>query len=394
MYGKISSNRDLRKRVVPMDIRFRIEKDTLFPILSSLQPLCAKRTTLDITNTVLFQVGNRELVLKGTDLEVSLQASCNIHESSCTTTGTFLVSGRRIFESVKEIEGPIACSLEHNQLVLSAEGVTLRLNTQEARDFPTFPERIENLAHLDAHDLITLLDHVAFLIPQNNSNMALNGLFLEAGPNGLAMTATNGHCLARVHTTKYQMEEPRSWLIPRRAIFELKKLVENSGDKTIFLGICDGQLVFSGELFNFFTRLISQPFPEYRPVLARDDFYKGSVDRRALVKTLRRSACLLSGQFLATRFQFGSSGANISFSNSGVGMLEEHLPLNFEGNELDMRFYAPYVLDGMEVFGDDRVDFFLKNETKPVIFESISTMYTMTYLVMPIAPSATAARTA
>lgn len=377
-----------------MDIKFRIEKDTLFPILSSLQPLCAKRTTLDITNTVLFQVGNRELVLKGTDLEVSLQASCTINDSSCTTAETFLVSGRRIFESVKEIEGPIACSLEHNQLVLSAEGVTLRLNTQEARDFPVFPERIENLAHLDAHDLITLLDHVAFLIPQNNSNMALNGLFLEAGATGISMTATNGHCLARVATEKYKLEESRSWLIPRRAIFELKKLIENSGDKTIFLGTCDGHLVFSGDSFNFFTRLISQPFPEYRPVLARDDFFKGSVDRRGLVRALRRSACLLSGQFLATRFQFNPTEAHIAFSNSGVGMLEERLPLSFEGNGLDMRFYAPYVLDGMEVFGDERVSFYLKNETRPVIFESVTDTYTMTYLVMPISPTATAGRAA
>lgn len=377
-----------------MDIRFRIEKDKLFPLLSSLQPLCAKRTTLDITNTVLFQVGNRELVLKGTDLEVSLQASCDIHESSCTTAETFLVSGRRIFESVREIEGAISCTFENNQLVLTAEGVTLRLNTQEARDFPAFPERIENLAHIDSRDLITLLDHVAFLIPQNNSNVALNGLFLEAGPHGLSMTSTNGHCLARVKTAKYTLQEHRSWLIPRRAIFELKKLIENSGDKTVFLGTCDGHLVFSGELFNFFTRLISQPFPEYRPVLARDDFFQGSVDRRGFIRALRRSACLLSGQFLATRFQFNKHEAQISFANSGVGMLEEHLPLTFSGENLDMRFYAPYLLDGLEVFGDERVYFYLKNETRPFIFEAANDLYTMTYLVMPISPSAGAGRTA
>ncbi|MCL5436932.1 MAG: DNA polymerase III subunit beta [Candidatus Dependentiae bacterium] len=374
-----------------MDIRFRIEKDALFPLLSSLQPLCAKRTTLDVTNTVLFQVGNRELVLKGTDLEVSLQASCAIDESSCTSSGTFLVSGRRVFESVKEIDGAIACSFEHNQLVLAAEGVTLRLNTQEARDFPAFPERIENLAHIAGRDLITLLERVAFLIPQNNSNVALNGLFLEVGPTGLSMTTTNGHCLARVHMAKYTLEEAHSWLIPRRAVFELKKLIENAGDATVFLGTCDGHLVFSGELFNFFTRLISQPFPEYRPVLAHDDFSKGSIDRRAFIRALRRSACLLSGQFLATRFQFGEHDVHISFSNSGVGMLEEHLPIQFAGEDLDMRFYAPYVLDGMEVFGEERVGFYLKNETRPFIFETASDQCTMTYLVMPISPAVAAA---
>lgn len=367
-----------------MDIKFSIEKEKLFPILSALQPLCAKRTTLDITNTVMFQVGNRELVLKGTDLEVSLQASCDIQESSCTTANTFLVSGRRIFDSLKEIDGAIACTLEHNQLVLAAEGVTLRLNTQEARDFPTFPERIENLAHIDSHDLIAFLDSVAFLIPQNNSNSALNGLFLEAGPDGISMTTTDGHCLARVKTEKYRLEESRSWLIPRRAIFELKKLVENSGDATIFLGTCDGHLVFSGDLFNFFTRLISQPFPEYRSVLSKESFFKGIIDRRSMVKALRRSACLLSGQFLATRFQLSPHEVHLSFANSGVGMLEERLPLIYEGDELDIRFYAPYVLEGINVIADDRLNFYVKNETSPVIFESATDLFSMTYLVMPV----------
>ncbi|HBY06185.1 MAG: polymerase III subunit beta protein [candidate division TM6 bacterium GW2011_GWE2_42_60] len=372
-----------------METRFSVEKEQIFPLLSALQPLCTKRTTVDATSHVLLHIGNRELVVKGTDLEVSLQASCSIKECSCIEGETFLVPGKRIFDIVKELDGVVSCSLENNQLVLQTESIDLRLSIKSADEFPPFPERIENLIHLEATDLLALLEKVAFIIPQGNSNAALNGLFLEIGPAGLTMTATDGHSLAQVHSGKYTLEESRNWLMPRRAVFELKKLVENSGDTAVFVGMCDGHLVFSGEFFNFFTRLIAQPFPEYKPVLEREGFLVGKVDRQQLIKTLKRSACLLSGQFLATRFLFNLNSLQVTFSNKGIGTLDERLPLvKFEGENFDIRFYAPYILDGLQALSDEKVTFYLKNSAKPLIFESQEDTLSTLYLVMPVSPTA------
>lgn len=372
-----------------MNTHFSVEKEQIFPLLSSLQPLCTKRTTVDATSHVLLHIGNRELVVKGTDLEVSLQASCSIKECSCIESETFLVPGKRIFDIVKELDGIVSCSIENNQLVLQTENIDLRLAIKNAEEFPPFPERIENLIHLEANDLLAFLEKVAFIIPQGNSNVALNGLFLEIGPGGMTMTATDGHSLAQVHSKKYTLEEQKSWLMPRRAVFELKKLIENSGDTAVFVGMCDGHLVFSGELFNFFTRLIAQPFPEYKPVLEREGFLKGKVDRLHLIKTLKRSACLLSGQFVATRFMFNPDNLHVAFSNKGVGTLDERLLLtDFEGENFEIRFYAPYILDGLHALTDEKATFYLKNNTKPLIFESTNEVFSMLYLVMPVSPTA------
>ena len=62
----------------------------------------------------------------------------------------FLVSGKRIFEVVKELEGAITFLLSPHQLSLQAGDVHLSLNIKDAQEFPPFPERIENLMHLDA----------------------------------------------------------------------------------------------------------------------------------------------------------------------------------------------------------------------------------------------------
>src|SRR5207248_5106612 len=134
---------------------------------------------------------------------------------------SFLVSGRRIFELVKELENTIECTLTEQQLLLKANNVNLALNIKSAEEFPPFPERIENLMQLDATFLLEMLNKVAFLIPQNNANAALNGLFCEISPEEIKFTATDGHCLAQVRSVHYTLEESKKWLLPRRAVFEL-----------------------------------------------------------------------------------------------------------------------------------------------------------------------------
>jgi DNA polymerase III subunit beta len=368
---------------------FVVEQKNLLTILASMQPICTKRTTLDATSTILFHVGHKELVLKSTDLEISLQSSYVLKDSSVQHPRSFLVSGRRIFELVKELDGDIHFTLEEAQLTLQAGPVHLSLNIKDPDEFPPFPERIENRMQLDAAFLLGMLNRVAFIIPQNNANTALNGLFLEISADEFKMTATDGHCLAQVRSHAYTLPETSSWLLPRRAVFEVKKILESvAKDAPIFLGTCANQLVFSGDSFNFFTRLLGDTFPQYAGILKRDSFAPALLDRSHFIKTLRRSACLLSGQFIPTQFKFTPASLKVSMHNKDVGRLEEEVPLrDFAGDSVDVRFYAPYLLNGMQTFAEDAVHFYLQNSSKPIIFESQVDRYSVLYLVMPIAPN-------
>ena len=203
-----------------MENSFVVDQKALISILSFMQPICTKRTTLDATNAILFHVGHKELTLKSTDLEISLQASCEIKDSSLVDPQIFLVSGRRIFELTKELDGKITFTLTENQIHFqSGKSVNLALNLKNPEDFPPFPERIENLMHIDATFMTEILGKVSFLIPQSNSNPALNGLLLEICNKELKMTTTDGHCLAQICSGKYKLDEEKKWLVPKRANF-------------------------------------------------------------------------------------------------------------------------------------------------------------------------------
>jgi len=367
---------------------FIIEQKPFLALLSSLQAICVKRTTLDVTSYILFQVNYKEIILKATDLEISLQVSYHQETDHVTTPCTFLVQAKRLFDLVKELDGTITCIFEDNQLHLKTDSVNVSLHVRNAQDFPPFPEKIENLISIESSLFAELINKVAFLIPQNNPTVALNGLLIEISDQHLRMTATDGHCLVQVKTNKLSIAQKRKWLLPRRAIFEIKRILESLEEPIIFLGICGPQLVFSGTMFNFFTRLLQDTFPEYETILNKKEFLPARVDRQHLVKTLRRSACLLSGHFIATHFNFSENQLAISLVNKEVGQLAENIPLeSFAAVPFSMRFYAPYLLSGLQVFNDKSITFYLAQQTRPIIFESICTekQYEMTYLVMPVA---------
>ncbi len=367
-----------------MEKKFIVEQKQLLSVLTAMQPICTRRTTLDATSYIMFNIGTKELILKSTDLEISLQASCTVIESDFRQSEQFLVPGKRIFDIVKELSDTIALELNDNQLHIMCDDVHLSLNIKDTSEFPPLPERIENLMHIESATFKTMLEGVSFLVPQNNSNPALNGLLLEVTPSEFKMTATDGHSLAQVISKDFTLETPRSWLLPRRAVFELKKILDSYEDAALFLGTCASQLVFSGQHFNFFSKLLVDTFPKYQPILQKDGFYAAKLDKAHFLKTLKRSTCLLSGQFIATQFKFTPNVVHVLMNNKEVGKLNERVPLfDYNQHEIETRFYAPYLLSGVQTF-EENISFYLHSSTKPIIFETITSKISRIYLVMPV----------
>lgn len=371
-----------------MNESFFLEQRSFLSLLNAMQPICTKRTTVDATSCLYIHVEPYEVIVKATDLEIALQASYPIKSSSVSTQLTFLVSGKRLFDVIKEFHESVECIFTGTQLLLKSESACVTLLAKDYQEFPTFPEKIENLMNLKAEDLLSMISYVAFLVPQNNVNLSLNGLLFEVSPDCTILTTTDGHCLAQIRNTKYRLNITTKWLMPRRAIFELKKILENTEpQEDIFLGTCKNQLVFSGKTFNFFTRLLHDTFPAYHSLLNMDNFTSVNIDRLQMLKTLRRSVCLLSGQFVATKFSFLSDRIAIEMQNQDVGSLKEEIMISeYSGTEMNIRFYAPYLLSGLQVIMDETVQIFLQNPSKPLIFKSIQENVEFTYLVMPVAP--------
>lgn len=375
------------KQTAPAAVEFTIEKKTLFSALQAVQPICSRRTTIDVTANVFMHVSPTELVLRATDLEISFQASFQIM-STLTEHFQFTVHAKRLMDLIKDLDGNLRFSWDGRVLSIGSDlnkdlGITL--STSPTESFPTFPERIENLIDIDAQFLRLSINQVDQIIPSGNANPSLNGLLMQFNTDGLSLVATDGHSLARIKTDKYSLSEPKEWVIPKRAISELKKTLDLSEPERIFLGICAGQLVFSGGNFNFFTRLIADSFPDYRPVLERKDFVSGTVDKALFCSMLKRACCLLAGKFISAKFCFSKDSFEIVLNNKEIGSLKERISAVCQtGQTISSNFYSPYVLTAVQQLNSETVNFMIKEGVAPLFFDSSSDGIQATYLIMPV----------
>ncbi|KKR97046.1 MAG: polymerase III subunit beta protein [candidate division TM6 bacterium GW2011_GWE2_41_16] len=377
--------------------RVSVAQKKLSSVLAALQPICTKRSTMDVTSSVFLHFSASELVVKSTDLEISLQASIPFESSSLKEPVSILVPGKRLFDLVRELDEELFFELNAQKIQIISGGTHATLAIQSPDAFPPFPERIENLLCCPTQQLVNMLDSIVFMVPQNASNSALNGLFVEIDKAGCSMTATDGHCLGHIKNSTWQLETRKTWLIPRRAVIELKKIIEelqqknsdNQNDKNILIGVCGNQLVFSGETFNFFTKLLADQYPQYHPILSFDGFSEGKISKTAFIKALRRSASLLGQQFLASRFSFEQEKQQLvlSFKNKEVGELQEVIKLDeFTGDSASMYLYAPYVISGIQnCVSTQQTTFLVKAALKPFVIKfSLEEHVDGTYLVMPV----------
>jgi DNA polymerase III sliding clamp (beta) subunit (PCNA family) len=134
--------------------------------------------------------------------------------------------------------------------------------------------------------------------------------------------------------------------------------------------------------------LLNDKFPQYNAILNKEGFVAAKVDRNSFVRTIRRSACLLSGQFLPTTFVFEDETVGVSLVNKEVGAFNDRIALTgYQGDMMQIRFYAPYLLGGLQNFNESELQFYLHNFAKPIIFESSEDNVLFSYLVMPVSPS-------
>jgi DNA polymerase-3 subunit beta len=365
-----------------------VEQKELIGVLTAMQPICSRRTTIETTESLLMTFSPHELVIKSTDLEINVQASITTTNNTLTQEQLMLIPGKRLYELVRELEGSITLELNGNHLTVMNATLRVVLNGQNPQDFPDFPERIENFMDIKALDLETLCNSTLFLVPSTHSHTALTGLLVEIDSQGITMTATDGHSLVQAKNHQYTLEKKKSWLIPRRSVMELKKIIENNHDEMLFLGTCGQNFVVSGARFNFFTKVLHDQFPDYQPIIAvgsdKQDEQTGIVKKTIFIKALRRCQTLLAGQFLATKFELKTDSIHISMQHSPVGTLEETCALTWPHESVDLNFYAPYLLAGLSIFQKEEITFLVQDSLKPIIFYETEQNQDLLYLVMPV----------
>jgi DNA polymerase III subunit beta len=367
-------------------MEFTVSKSDLVRELGLSQGVVEKKTTIPILANVLLEAADGKLTLTATDLELGIRSTC---PARVTKKGAGTIPARRLLDYVRLLpDAELTVKfLENHWANLTCGRSKTRIAGMSRESYPELPKMPEVIAELPAQLLATLIGRTIFAISAEESRFTLNGAQLILKADAITMVATDGHRLAMVEAP-YELPGVNGVfkaLIPKKAMSEILKLAGESGE--------DGKIAFSGDdnhlFFGFGERLLlcrklSGNFPDYERVLPKEHKHSVKLAKDELKGTIERVAQFSDERSRAIRLQVTDGEVKIYSSLSDTGESEESMPVDYQGDAVEIGFNASYMLDFLRAMPGTEAEFFFKDgqsagEMRPAAGDGV-----YRYIVMPM----------
>ena len=200
----------------------------------------------------------------------------------------------------------------------------------------------------------------------------------------LRAVATDGHRLALGSlTTANPVEEKNSVIVPRKAIIELGRLLNDTDDE-VKLAFSNQQIKVELPDIHFTSKLIDGQFPNYERVLPLGGDKEVLADRDELKQALSRAAILSNDKHRSVRINLDTDQLKATVTNQEQESAEEEISVDYKGTPLEIAFNNAYLLDLLNAMPDDKVKITFTDETSSALVTPADPQFERQYVVMPM----------
>lgn len=369
-------------------MKLLVEREKLLKVLSRLQGIADKKSSMAILSTVFFKAEEDGIHLSATDLELGLKSFV---EAEVEEPGELSVPARKFYEIVKDFpQERILLEDENGWLRITSPGdeeVFFKLACLPAEDFPTLPEVDDaDLIELEGALLVEMITKTVFCVATEETRFILSGIYLEQpeGEDLLRFVATDGHRLAMIDREVKDIEVLRlnpGVILPRKAAQEMKKMAQDN--PVVQFGLKDNHAVLAAPNMVFTARLIDGQYPDYRAVIPEISSGPMRVARTGLLEALKRISVISAERYRPVTFNLSGNTLLLISQHPDLGEGRERVPVSYEGDDVVLNFNAKYLIDLLEVMDSGEVEFYLKDEDTPCVIKGPED-YGFLGLVMPM----------
>jgi DNA polymerase-3 subunit beta len=368
------------------NMQFVVSKQNLQRELAYVQGVVEKKNTIPVLSNILIEsVGENNIRLTGTDLDVTIR--CDM-DAEVSTAGSICVQARKLFEIARLLpDAPVTFRKESNDWVTVTCDKTRFKMVGVARDaFPEVPLFKSAPTKLSAEIIKSFIDKTIFAITQEESRYTLSGAKFILDDTGAKMVTTDGHRLAYVERKGVSKNgnDAIDTLIPRKTLAELTKLTAGF-EGEISLGLDNNHIFFEVGPRLLVSRMLYGQFPNYDMVMPKNNDKSVQLDCGLLNLAVRRVALMSDERSHAIRFHLEPNQLIISSQNAEEGEASESIQAEYTGEETDIGFNAQYLQDFLNVIGEGAVAFEFKDgNSQAQLRPADGGDYDYKYVVMPM----------
>ncbi|WP_120717822.1 DNA polymerase III subunit beta [Tsuneonella amylolytica] len=369
-----------------------IERATLLRCLSHVQSVVERRNTIPILSNVLIDAGDGGTVkVMATDLD--LQVVENMAAASVESPGAVTVSAHLLFDIARKLPDGSQVSLEtaDNRMTVKAGRSRFSLPTLPRDDFPVIVEGdLPTSFEIPAKTLSEIIARTRFAISTEETRYYLNGIFFHVSDEDqpvLKAAATDGHRLARFTIPRPDGAEGMpDVIVPRKAIQELAKLLEEAQDANVQVDLSASKIRFTlgGEGGVVLTsKLIDGTFPDYSRVIPTGNDKLLKLDPRSFYEGVDRVATIATEKTRAVKMGLENDKVTLSVTSPDNGTAAEEVPADYRADGMEIGFNANYLKDILHQIEGDTVELHLADPGAPTLIRQDDKSQAL-YVLMPM----------
>lgn len=364
-------------------MKFSISKNELLPPLQQVVGVVERKQTHEVMHNLLFDASSDRLLITGTDNEVEHRTHVPL---IITEDGVSTIPARKLLDICRSLpdDAHLDFQVSGDKARILAGKSRFTLTTLPHEEFPLVdPLKDAVSVSISQKQFAKAIKMTSFAMAQQDVRYYLNGLLLELSAESICCVATDGHRLA-LHRTpaEIDIEDPVSAIIPRKAISELARLLDDS-DSDIDLLMTGSHLQLRIGALQMTTKLIDGKFPDYERVIPLPGGSVASIDRDLFRQALARSAILANETYKGVRLSLADNAVGIQTNNPNHEEAEDELEIDYTGDPVEVGFNVTYLLDVLSIIDSEIAELHLKDDASSMVIHPGGEKQS-TYVIMPM----------
>ena len=338
-------------------MKFIVSSTLLLKNLQGIIGVINASNTLPILDDFLFELNDNALTITSSDLETTMSVTINLDNAS--ESGSVAIPAKILVDTLKTFADiPVTFSINEETLIIeiSAGEGKYKLSGHKSEEYPHTPSLEDTTSiTLSSSILGNAINKTLFATGNDELRLVLSGVFCELSPDDVTFVATDAHKLVRYRRTDAKSEDSVSFILPKKPMNLLKNLLSNQ-EFPVQVEYNRTNSFFSFQNINLICRLIDGKYPNYEAVIPNENPNKLTIDRQALLTSIRRVSIFANQSTHQIRFKLSGqelvlSAEDIDFSNEA----KERLTCSYEGDDLEIGFNSKFLMEMLNNIDSDEV---------------------------------------
>lgn len=372
-------------------MRVSCKQEDLHRGLSAVARAIPARTTLPITQHILFEASEDSIVLSATDAEtiaITYRITADVTEPGAITMPSRLLSdfvATLPHESIK-----LTLAERSRQVSLSCARNTASIGGLDPDDFPPIPP-VDEAARIEIESdrLRKAITQTVFAAATEDSRPVLTGVHFAIVDREIRLAAADGFRLS-VHTLALEQDsDERAVIVPARSLSELGRLLQEvNGSVTLTFNAAGTQVEFDLGHAKLVAQLIQGTFPNYDQLIPKETTTRTEVTVQELARETRIASIFArdgSGivRLIGTPSSVGPGRLQINARAEEIGDNEGEIDAVIDGEEAKIAFNGRYLMDVLQVMDSDRAIIETSSPSSPGVLRPVGDD-TFVHVVMPM----------